>query len=304
MNTTSIFEIKPQFEGSSVYFSKFHHTSFSKKTTTSGVAIKYVISGVENYCHDTNHVQVKAGHYLLLNKERNYEVFIEYAIQPVVGLCINLSEATISDVLYNFQHEDGYLLENPFFKPGDSFDFFESVFQHDNLLSRHLQSLVPYLNGDTGSLDIDDSELYYGIANNLLASQTIISRQISGISIQRPGVKKELYKRLMMAKTIMDDSSEYHKISDIATMATLSEFHFFRTFKQAFGITPHQYQIKSKLEKAVCLLTAGRSSIESVAYDCGFADVFTFSKTFKKYFKVPPSVYKNNCKTKTDLFIQ
>lgn len=90
----------------------------------------------------------------------------------------------------------------------------------------------------------------------------------------------------------MDDSGEHFKIADIAARAALSEFHFFRTFKQAFGISPHQYQIKCKLKKAAGLLKEGNTSIEDIAYDCGFSDVFTFSKTFKKHFNTPPSSYK------------
>ena len=292
MTVSYIAEARPSWQGSSVYFSKFYLDSLWKRSTTPGIAIKYVITGVENYTHDNTTAKVGAGEYLLLNKEKDFEVSIDYARDPVVGLCINISENIVNEVLYNFQNDERFLLDNPFYNESKSLDLFESVFKKDDVLGMHLESLVPFINESECTLNISDSELYYGIANKLLASQNIISKEILGIRLQRLDIKKELYRRLLLGKRIMDDSSDHCKISEVAAAAALSEFHFFRTFRQAFGISPHQYQLKVKLQKAASLLEDGKSSVEDVAYECGFTDVFAFSKTFKKHFNIPPSFYK------------
>jgi AraC family transcriptional regulator len=68
----------------------------------------------------------------------------------------------------------------------------------------------------------------------------------------------------------------------------LSEFHFIRLFKQSFSISPYQYIIQCRLAHAQTLL-ANHVSIANTAFDTGFADVFSFSKAFKKAFGMSPS---------------
>jgi AraC family transcriptional regulator len=96
--------------------------------------------------------------------------------------------------------------------------------------------------------------------------------------------------RLKIAKQYMDE--EYLNIDEIiqvATFCTMSEFHFFRSFKQAFGISPYQYLLNKRLELANELIISGDMSVTAIAAHCNFPDIFTFSKAFKRQFNVAPS---------------
>ena len=72
----------------------------------------------------------------------------------------------------------------------------------------------------------------------------------------------------------------------------MSEYHFFRSFKQAFGMTPYQYLTTKRMNLAKELVQEGEKKISDIALICNFPDVFTFSKAFKRYYGVPPSAMR------------
>ncbi|MDY6937284.1 MAG: AraC family transcriptional regulator, partial [Cyanobacteriota bacterium] len=69
-------------------------------------------------------------------------------------------------------------------------------------------------------------------------------------------------------------------LSDLAQVAGLSQFYFSRLFKKSIGLTPHQYLMKRRIERAAKVLE--REPISRVAYRFGFADQSHFTRAFKK----------------------
>ena len=62
-----------------------------------------------------------------------------------------------------------------------------------------------------------------------------------------------------------------------------------RRFKQYFAMTPKQYIVKLRINKAVDMLSEGNFSIKEVAYACGFDDEKYFSRVFRETFGYPPA---------------
>ena len=103
-------------------------------------------------------------------------------------------------------------------------------------------------------------------------------------------IKPDLLLQLIKVKNIIDeDVSRKVDIAMLANEATLSRFHFFRCFKNAFGMSPYQYLINKRLEKSMELLKKGTCHVTDVAYEVGFTDIYSFSRSFKKHFKICPS---------------
>ena len=70
----------------------------------------------------------------------------------------------------------------------------------------------------------------------------------------------------------------------------LCPFYISRIFKSETGDTPIRHLINIRLEKAKELLENGfDGSIQEVAAEVGYDDVYHFSKLFKKRFGMPPS---------------
>jgi AraC family transcriptional regulator len=78
------------------------------------------------------------------------------------------------------------------------------------------------------------------------------------------------------------------KLNELAAIAQMSPYHFLRLFKQSLGVTPHQYILQRRIEKAKCLLQHGELSIADVAARVGFCDQSHFTRYFKRIVGVTP----------------
>jgi len=92
---------------------------------------------------------------------------------------------------------------------------------------------------------------------------------------------------------------EEHLGSDIgiATLAELAGYspdHFARLFKLGFGLSPYQYILQRRVERAKSLLRDRNHSIAEVAMLCGFASQAHFHTTFKARTGVTPGAYRKS----------
>jgi AraC-like DNA-binding protein len=81
-----------------------------------------------------------------------------------------------------------------------------------------------------------------------------------------------------------------------ARKAGLSAFHFLRLFRDALGVTPHQYLVRARLRHAARLLAEDDRPITDIALDVGFADLSNFVRTFRRAAGVSPSGFRRACK--------
>jgi transcriptional regulator GlxA family with amidase domain len=92
----------------------------------------------------------------------------------------------------------------------------------------------------------------------------------------------ELLRRLLRAKDRMDAAShEEWPIPRLARVSAVSEAHFARSFKQAFGIPPHRYLLTRRIERATALLRDTDLAITEIAFQTGWASLGTFGRTFR-----------------------
>ncbi|EAR60462.1 AraC family transcriptional regulator [Neptuniibacter caesariensis] len=77
----------------------------------------------------------------------------------------------------------------------------------------------------------------------------------------------------------------------ISQQANLSKYHFLRLFKAQFGITPHQYLINCRVNRARESLEKG-ADINDVVYECGFSDLSHLNRRFKPCFGMTPKQYQ------------
>jgi AraC family transcriptional regulator len=81
-------------------------------------------------------------------------------------------------------------------------------------------------------------------------------------------------------------------LTELAALASMSKYHFLRTFKHTSGMTPHQYILGRRLRAAAAALGTSEEPVARVALDQGFADLSTFNHSFRRVMGVTPTTYR------------
>lgn len=81
-------------------------------------------------------------------------------------------------------------------------------------------------------------------------------------------------------------------LDKLASLACFSPFHFHRIFSAMLGETPRDYIERLRMEQAaneICVKS--NTNLYEIAYGCGFKTISSFSRTFKKFHGVTPSLF-------------
>jgi AraC-like DNA-binding protein len=99
-----------------------------------------------------------------------------------------------------------------------------------------------------------------------------------------------LLRRLLRAKDRIDAAShEDWPVERLASVSGVSEAHFARSFKEAFGAPPHRYLLTRRIERAKALLRDTDTPILDIALDTGWSSLGTFGRVFKDITGESPS---------------
>lgn len=106
----------------------------------------------------------------------------------------------------------------------------------------------------------------------------------------------ELYKASInrVVDHIQANLGEDLSLKELSEIACYSKFHLNRIFSDYMGESVYQYIKRLRLEKSAELLEANSSvSVTEVALMCGFGNSSSFSKSFKKHFKMTATEWRN-----------
>ncbi|MEG0077065.1 AraC family transcriptional regulator [Anaerorhabdus sp.] len=82
-------------------------------------------------------------------------------------------------------------------------------------------------------------------------------------------------------------------ISDIANAAYISERECYRTFKNSLNLTPLEYLLNYRIQRACHKIQNTQESLTDIGFSCGFSSSSYFGKVFKEYTKYSPQAYRS-----------
>jgi AraC family transcriptional regulator len=85
-------------------------------------------------------------------------------------------------------------------------------------------------------------------------------------------------------------------LDELAAEAASSPWHFLRVFEQVVGVTPGQYILRERLRRAAVHLRNTDAGIASIALECGFGDLSTFNRHFRRAWGASPGAFRRRAR--------
>jgi AraC family transcriptional regulator len=82
------------------------------------------------------------------------------------------------------------------------------------------------------------------------------------------------------------------RVSDLSVLLNRTEAHFSRVFKRTFGVSPHAYVLRRRIERASRLMIESSTPLSEIALKCGFNDQAHFSKRFRQHTGATPAAWR------------
>lgn len=261
-------------------------TSLEDEIKPRGLGLKYVAEGQENYWVQGKCHSLTKGSFLLVNDSvASLDVTIQQT--PTWSVCVDIDPALVNEVLTEMTCPDE--LDN--YSNYSRFLLTPELFINKAKAAPDLQQLLQEVIHTAASRDIAQPalELIYEITTLLIREN---KEQISSyykLDTAKPSTRQELFRRLLLGKEVLDNSLFTDlSIKDVAEACCLSEFRFFRLFKQCFGDTPYNYLLRKRIEHSLHLKGQGYTWA-NIATELNFTDLAAFSNSFKKIKGIPPS---------------
>lgn len=96
-------------------------------------------------------------------------------------------------------------------------------------------------------------------------------------------------------RALLDDHfAEGITVHDAADYVGVHRSHFSKEFQRMYGTTPSSYLHRLRMNHGRALLQQSTMSITEIALSTGYADVFSFSHSYRRYFGTAPTSDRRN----------
>jgi AraC family transcriptional regulator len=247
------------------------------------LSLKSVLNGSAVWEAGGRSFRVDETSYLILNDRQRYSITIE-SHRPVTTFCLFFERGYVEDVQRSTLTSAGTLLDEPYATAAGG--YFEALRPVGADLRSRLQTFAARLDEMSW---IEWEERFLALAEMLVDDRGRTDQAIAKLPAIRHSTRTELYRRLLRGRDALLSSTEsrFH-LKNAAREACLSPYHFHRSFRQAFGETPHRYLVRHRLARAAGLLESHDRSVTEICLECGFESLSSFSTLFRERFGVTP----------------
>jgi len=141
---------------------------------------------------------------------------------------------------------------------------------------------------------VADNQLYFAALGVVLTHE--IDRLGRAETVRQPVSRGGLapWQQRAVSTYIEEHLSEPVPLADLAAVARLSPFYFCRAFKQSFGLPPHHYHTRRRIERAKTLLGDRDLSVTEIGLSLGFSESSSFATAFRKATGISPSRFRRS----------
>jgi AraC family transcriptional regulator len=129
----------------------------------------------------------------------------------------------------------------------------------------------------------------------ILEATSLLRKQIDPESAQQipeQGGRLLAWQARKVRDYIDSHITEPVRVADLCALIQRSEAHFSRSFKCTFGVSPHAFVIRCRLELAARYMLETDASLSDVAVQCGFTDQSHLCKHFHQVVGQTPAAWR------------
>lgn len=153
-----------------------------------------------------------------------------------------------------------------------------------------LPALAPLLAEAEAAREMGDRDVFEELGLRIVgaAVATVSSAARAGRQPSRRDQKRvaEAVRRIEL------DAEGPVSLSALADATATSPYHFLRVFRQVAGMTPHQFLLKTRLNRAAVRLRTSDDAVSTIAFAAGFNDLSSFNHRFRRVMGETPGNYR------------
>jgi len=262
----------------------------SHEKEAEGQIFKWVLSGHQECAVGNRILSAHPDSFLILNQGSKYIEKID-SIAPVNTFTITFSQPFITDFNHSYQCTLNELLNN----------------DHNESPPHFLEAIYPFIGDMRYTVMHLKEQIDQGVSDELLFNEYLnhcllnyyklykkeVLARADKLSFAKSKTRIEVLKRLSVAKDyIVSNYNKSFSLEDVASASCLSVNHLLRTFKEAYGYSPHQYLTNIRLSRAKYLMRTSSFHVNEIVTLVGFECPSSFIRLFKTKFQVTPIRYK------------
>ena len=155
----------------------------------------------------------------------------------------------------------------------------------EKLVEQYMNNLTIYFeepdafDEELGILKLKELMRILLMSQNQMSIRQLLSEIFAPVNVKfKQAVEGNIFNQLSMEQ--------------LAFVCNMSLSTFKREFKRVYDETPARYIKRRRLDHAAKLLVSTDSPVSTIAYDCGFQDISTFSSVFHTQYNQSPSKYR------------
>src|SRR6266849_4737804 len=247
------------------------------------LSIKTVTKGLAIWRHDGRDLPLRQESFLVLGDGHPYSLTIE-AREPVHTCCAFFAKGFVESVHHSVTQRD---LEPERFI---QIDFLSHIHPRDECVLRR----IGHIAGRRAPAPMWIDEQFVCLAHDLLFMYEQVRKRIGRLPGRKPATREELYRRVSRGRDFIHARAFGSiNLGEVARASFLSPYHFHRAFRGAFGISPHEYVTRLRIDRAAHLLQTARDlSVMKVAEKVGFESATSFANLFRRHKGLSPSALR------------
>lgn len=218
--------------------------------------------------------------YIRINEEEFYPQPHQLFLLPA-GSRISFHTSASNLLVQYYCHFDIYVGDVPFFQLVKA--RFSYSFTHSQLIEQLFQKMLAAYKSNNALCHLHIKASFFELLTHIFADKHGLAITMSD------GQRANQY--LEIISYIDEHIAEPLTVERMADYFNYSTKYFFRYFKSVSGVTPHQYIMRKKTERAKWLLNTTHLTTEQIANELGM-DRSHFSKMFRKYTNMTPYQYR------------